>query len=120
MAGATGAHDSFLESFRREMGTEPAAGLDGREVAVRLHGHLRADCERLNAPIKGLNQWASNVEFELEGPRSWTVECCGADAFRLYPAHIGADGQIVWLNVWVRDDMGLDEMIEALTQEFGL
>jgi hypothetical protein len=102
------------------MGAEQAAELDGREVAVRLYGHLRADCQRLNIPVKELGHWAINVEFELEGPRFWTVECYGANAFHFYPAHVDADGQIVWLNVWVRDDMALEELIEELTKEFGL
>jgi hypothetical protein len=111
--------EGFLAGFRREMAEAPAE-IDGERVAIRLCEHLRAECERFNAPVNEIERWALNVELELDGPRFWTIECYGADAFHFYPAHVAGDGQIVWLNVWVRDDMMLGELIEEIARELGL
>jgi len=112
-----GQADKFLGGFGREMREGEAAGLDGEQVAVRLCEHLRADREVFQVLIADVQRWARNVEIELTTGAMWTVECLGADAYHFYPAHIGDDGSVVWLNVWVADDMKLDETIAQITTE---
>ena len=103
--------DGFLAGFRREMRKEGAIDLDGTQIAVRLCEHLTADCNGHGLLVGELFQWAFNVEFELKTGARWTIECLGADAYHVYPAHIREDGTAVWPNIWVADDMTLDEMI---------
>jgi len=93
------------------------AALDGKEIAIRLRDHLVADRDRLEAPIVDVLQWAMNVEVELATGAMWTVECLGPDAYHFYPAHVREDGSVVWLNVWVADDLKLDEMIGRVRHE---
>jgi hypothetical protein len=109
--------DKFLDGFGQEMRKVEAAGFDGEKVAVRLYDHLRADREVFQVLIADVQQWACNVEIELTTGAMWTVECLGADAYHFYPAHIGDDGSVVWLNVWVADDMTLDQTIAQITTE---
>ena len=109
--------DSFLDGFRRDMQQEDAFGLDGEQIARRLYGHLAADCKKLQAPIADMHQWAMNVEIELKTGPMWTIECLGADAYHFYPAHIRDDGSVVWMNVWVADDLKLDETIKRISNE---
>ena len=109
--------DGFLDGFRRDMQQEGAKMLDGERIARQLHGHLAADCERLQAPIVDMQQWAMNVEIELKTGAMWTIECLGADAYHFYPAHIRDNGSVVWLNVWVADDLKLDETIKQISSE---
>jgi hypothetical protein len=110
----------FLDGFRQEMQQEGADQLDGETIARRLHEHLVADGDRLKAPIADMIQWAMNVEIELNSGAMWTVECLGADAYHFYPAHIGEDGSVVWMNVWVANDLTLEETIERVgTEVFG-
>ena len=109
--------DKFLDGFRREMQKEGAAALDGKQVALRLYDHLVADRDKLQAPIADVRRWAFNVEIELKTGAMWTVECLNADAYHFYPAHISDDGSVMWLNVWVADDMKLDETIAQITTE---
>ena len=109
--------DGFLEGFRRDMQQDGAERLDGEQIARRLYGHLAADGEKLQAPIVHIQQWAMNVEIELKTRAMWTIECLGADAYHFYPAHIRDDGSVVWLNVWVADDLKLDETIEQISSE---
>ncbi len=109
--------DGFLDGFRREVQQEGADELDGGEIARRLYGHLAADRDRLQAPIADMHRWAMNVEIELKSGAMWTVECLGADAYHFYPAHIRDDGAVVWMNVWVADDLKLDETIKQVRSE---
>ncbi len=109
--------DGFLDGFCRDMQQEGANRLDGEQIARRLHDHLAADRERLQAPIVDMQQWAMNVEIELTTGAMWTIECLGADAYHFYPAHIRDDGSVVWLNVWVADDLKLDETIKQISSE---
>jgi hypothetical protein len=115
-----GQGDGFLDGFRRDMEQEDATGLDGEQIAIRLHDHLAADCDKCRAPIADLMQWAFNVEIELKTGAMWTIECLGADVYHIYPAHIREDGTVVWPNVWVADDLQLDEMIEQARAAVGL
>ena len=112
-----GQGDGFLDGFRRDMQREGAAALEGEQIASRLYGHLAADRDKYQAPIVDLHQWAMNVEIELKTGAMWTIECLGADAYHFYPAHIRDDGSVVWLNVWVADDLKLDETIKQVSQE---
>jgi hypothetical protein len=107
--------DGFLDGFRRDM--QASASLDGKEIAARLYDHLAGDRDRLKAPIADLYLWAFNVEIELTTGAMWTVECLGADAYHVYPAFIHEDGSVVWPNIWVADDMTLDETIAQITKE---
>ena len=109
--------DGFLDGFRREMRKEGAAGLNGEQIAVRLCDHLAADRDQFGAPIADLQQWALNVEIELKTGALWTIECLKANAYHFYPAHIRPDGTAVWLNVWVADDMKLDELVDQMRKE---
>ena len=87
-----------------------AAGLDGKRIATRLYDYLAADRD-MHQAIAELQCWAFNVEIELKTGAMWTIECLGNEAYHFYPAHIRPDGAVVWLNVWVTDDLKLDEMI---------
>ncbi len=107
--------EGFLDGFRRDM--QENASLDGKQIASRLYEHLAADRDRLKAPIVDLYLWAFNVEIELKTGAMWTVECLGADAYHVYPAHVREDGSVVWPNIWVADDMKLDEMIAQVKKE---
>ncbi len=98
------------------MQQQEAAALTGEQVAVRLGVHLRADSARFAAPIADVTQWAYNVEIELKSGAMWTAECLDADAYHFYPAHI-EEGRVVWLNVWVADDLSLDETITRINEE---
>jgi hypothetical protein len=109
--------DGFLDGFRRDMQQEGADALDGEQIAERLYGHLAADRDRLQAAIADMQQWAMNVEIELKSGAIWTIECLGADAYHFYPAHIRDDGSVVWMNVWVADDLKLDETIKQVGAE---
>jgi hypothetical protein len=109
--------DGFLDGFRREMQQTNAAGLEGEQLAVRLAEHLVADGRKFDSLILDVTQWAFNVEIELKNGAWWTVECLGVNAYHVYPAHIGKDGIIVWPNVWVSDDMSLDETIALVSGE---
>jgi len=110
-----GAGDGFLDGFRREM--QENGDLDGKEVATRLYQHLAADRDRLKAPIADLYLWAFNVEFELKTGAMWTVECLGANAYHVYPAHVREDGSVVWPNIWVAPDITLDGMMTQVKGE---
>jgi hypothetical protein len=99
----------FLEGFRREMQQGGAADLAGEQVAARLGKHLLADGRKFGSQIADVTQWAFNVEIELKAGAWWNVECLSANAYDFYPAHIGEDGTVVWMNVWVADDLSLDE-----------
>jgi len=92
-------------------------GLDGEQDAVRLGVHLRTDIDKFEASIVDVTQWAYNVEVELKNGAMWTVECLNADAYRFYPALIKEDGTVVWLNIWVADDLSLDETIARIENE---
>jgi hypothetical protein len=65
-----------------------------------------------------LFQWTFNVEIELTTGAMWTIEC--DDTYHVYPAHIREDGTAVWPNIWVADDMTLDEMIAQARAAVGL
>jgi hypothetical protein len=107
--------EGFLDGFRRDMQEGDALG--NKEIAARLYDHLAADRDRLKAPIADLFLWTFNVEIELKTGAMWTVECLGADAYHVYPAHIREDGSVVWPNIWVAPDMKLDEMIAQVREE---
>jgi hypothetical protein len=109
--------DGFLDGFRREMQQTNAAGLEGEQLAVRLAEHLVADGRKFDSLILDVTQWAFNVEIELKTGAWWTVECLGVNAYHVYPARIGKDGTIVWPNIWVSDDMSLDETIALVSGE---
>jgi hypothetical protein len=111
--------DGFLDGFRREMRQIGAAELDGGQIASRLRDHLVTDCGKRGAPIAELFQWAFNVEIELTTGAMWTIECLGDDAYHVYPAHIREDGTAV-PNIWVAEDMTLDEMIAQARVAVGL
>jgi hypothetical protein len=109
--------EGFLDGFRREMQQADAAGLDGEQIAVRFAAHLVADGRRYDSQILDVTQWAFNLEIELKTGAWWTVECLGANAYHVYPAHVGEDGTIVWPNIWVADDMSLEETIALVGEE---
>ncbi len=51
------------------------------------------------------------MEFKLKNGEWWNVECIGANA---YQAHVRDDGAIVWPNIWVADDVNLDETVRQV------
>jgi hypothetical protein len=107
----------FLEGFRREMQQGDAAKIPDEQVAARLGEHLIADGPKFGSQIAEVKQWAFNVEIELKTGAWWNVECLSANAYHFYPAHIGKDGTVVWMNVWVADDLSLDETIAQITEQ---
>ncbi len=107
----------FLEGFRREMQQSGAADLSGEQVAVRLGAHLVADGREFGSQIADVTQWATNVEIELKTGAWWNAECLSANAYHFYPAHISEDGTVVWMNVWVADDLSLDETLARITEQ---
>jgi hypothetical protein len=111
----------FLDGFRHDMQQDDVAQLDGTQIAIWLCHHLEADRETFRAPIADVHQWACNVEIELKTGALWTIECLQANAYHFYPAHIREDGSVVWPNIWVADDMKLDETIAQIRDEvFGM
>ena len=54
------------------------------------------------------------MEFKLKNGEWWNVECIGANAYHFYQAHVRDDGAIVWPNIWVADDVNLDETVRQV------
>src|SRR3954454_9205851 len=84
---------------------------DGEAIAPGLYETLRA--RQQEAGIADLWWYRSSVEMALTNGEHWAVECMGPDAFRLYPGVTPDDG-VNWLNVWVRADYTLSELVENL------
>ncbi len=92
----------------------PAAGdwvEVGKEVAQRVCAALEA--ESAASAIVDIHSWAFNVEFVLQNGDHWAIECLSPNDFRMYPGFQSGD-EIVWPNVWVRDNMTLDELVKNI------
>jgi hypothetical protein len=83
----------------------------GKPVAARLCAVIEsvlADSE-----IAEVYFWGFNVEFVLKSGDHWAIECLSPNAFHMYPGLVRGD-TVVWANVWVADDMTLDELVKQI------
>ena len=81
----------------------------GTAIAERLCRWLEK--RRAATEIEEVYCWAFNVEFVLKNGDHWTIECLSPEEFRMYPGFVRGD-TVVWANVWVRDNMQLDELVK--------
>jgi hypothetical protein len=82
-----------------------------KPVAEKLCRVLEAG--RAESEIVELHFWAFNVEFVLKNGDYWAIECLSPDEFRMYPGFVRGD-TVTWANVWVRDNMSLDELVKSI------
>ena len=103
-------NDDLLATFASDVRN---GELDGAGIAATLYRALHA--ERVRAGIADIWFYGFSVEMELANGEHWAVECLGPNAFRLYPGIVRQDS-VTWLNVWVRDDYTLAELVEGINE----
>ena len=104
------ASNPLLATFAHEI---HAAEPDGKGIAIKLHAALQL--ARKAAGIAEVWSYGFCVEMKLVNGEYWAIECLGPNAFRLYPGVVRQD-DVTWLNLWVRDDYTIDELVVAVNE----
>jgi hypothetical protein len=92
---------------------EVPAGDASPAVAARLCAFIEA--HRTGSAIAELyaaGPWV-HVVLESGDPRFWEIDCLSPNDFHMYPGFERGD-DVVWANIWVRDNMDVEELVKTI------
>ena len=105
-----------FDQFRKAM-SFGAAPMAAPAIARWLEATVQEACKEAGLPAAEIYCGGPTVTMFLTPLHPWEAVVVGPDAYQLYPGFLREGGEeIVWPNVWVADNLGLEKFVERLEE----
>jgi hypothetical protein len=105
-----------FDQFRKAM-SFAAAPMEPPAIARWVEATVREASAEAGLPNAEIYCGGPIVTMFLTPRHPWEAVVVGPDAYQLYPGFLREEGdEIVWPNIWVADDLGLEKFVARLEE----